>query len=431
MAQPWTAESEARILQGSGDIRSYHFLAHDLVLYHRYGGNPIADPWNLDPVIRPMGYVLFIAFWYWLFTPRIWIPLLAQVFLSIFSIILVYRLVYREFGQKAAKVTSLLFALWPNGILFASTLMTETLYIFIMLCFLYTWSTLKHALSAYKVLPWGLLAVLGILFGISVYVRVSTVYFILLIPFALWFMFKQFYPYQRIRIILTFCISFLITIMPYSLYMYQRYGTFRMTMVDDHNLLYNTISHGLMGRAGRKDSRVVEHNIKLENELDRRLKAAGLDPVNSNPFDRSPYFRALAWEYFRKHPVELPLGMLRGMLRFWLWPDRIWEIANEVLPSKLPLRGVIIGASAAYAFSFHALWLVLLGAGLLRAAKHHKDWFWMFLVAALYFTLVTSSAGNDRYRMQTAAFAFPLTGLGAVQFAAVRARIGAKHTPSD
>lgn len=49
VAQPWTEQGEARLLAGSGDILSFHYLAHDLVLYGRYGGNPQADPYNLDP----------------------------------------------------------------------------------------------------------------------------------------------------------------------------------------------------------------------------------------------------------------------------------------------------------------------------------------------------------------------------------------------
>ena len=89
IAQPWTPKGEDTILHGSRDSLSYHYLAHDLVIYGRYGGNSYADPENLDPAIRPLGYALFLAFWYWLFAPRIWIPLLVQIALSTASVYLV------------------------------------------------------------------------------------------------------------------------------------------------------------------------------------------------------------------------------------------------------------------------------------------------------------------------------------------------------
>lgn len=419
-AQPWTEQGEARILRGSGDIRSYHYLAHDLVLYGRYGGNPVADPKNLDPVIRPLGYALFLAFWYWLFAPKIWIPLLVQVLLSAVSVGLLYALCRQEFGEAAARASSLLFALWTNGILFASTPMTETLYIFVMLVFLYSWSRVKQRFTQTNLLtPQAIVSValLGVAFGLGVYVRVSTVYFALLFPLAFWFVLITLSPIQRLASIATFMTTVALTIAPYSLYMHARYGTFRLTMVDDHNMLYNAISHALYGRSDRKAAAVVEHNNKLTRELEAMLRRDGIDPVSSNPFDRSPYFRRLAWQYYTTYPREIALGMLNGMLRFWWLPDRLWEIANETLPTRFPARQLVVSATLVYTTAYHIVWIVLLLAGARAAWGKHKDWFWIFIVAALYFTLVTNSAGNDRYRMQVAAFAFPLVGLGYAQIA--------------
>lgn len=420
LAQPWTEQGEARILGGSGDIRSYHYLAHDLVLYGRYGGNPIADPYNLDPVIRPMGYALFVAFWYWLVAPKVWVPLFVQVLLSIASIALLYALCRQEFGETAARAASLMFAMWANGILFASTLMTETLYTFVMLAFLYGWSRIRQQLTSHAQLTPQLIssiALLGMMFGLSVYVRVSTVYFAPLFALAFWLVLKTLSPAQRLAMAAAFLAAALLTVAPYSLYMYSRYGTFRLTMVDDHNLLYNAISHALYGRADRKATAVVEHNNKLSRELEAMLQSDGLDPRLSNPFDRSPYFKRLAWRYYTTYPREIALGMLNGMLRFWWLPDRLWEIADEVLPQRTPARPLLIGGALAYTSLYHLVWLLLLLVGVRAVWATRRDWFWIFLVAALYFTLVTNSAGNDRYRMQVAAFAFPLVGLGAATLA--------------
>lgn len=413
VAQPWTEAGETRILKGSKDIRSYHFLAHDWVLEGRYGGNPQADPCHLDPVIRPMGYALFVALWYWLFAPQLWIPLLVQVILSIASIALVYSITRLEFGERAARIAAWMFALFPNGILFASSLMTETVYIFATLLFLRGWVHFKQwAPASERSSPLLKAALLGALFAMSVYVRVSTIYLVLLIPLALWFALRGASVATRLRTGGIFFLTTLTLIMPYSLYMYQRYGTPRLTMVDDYNLLVNTVGHALGGRQGRIDPEALAFKGQLAQELDEQLQRAGLDPYTSNPFERAPHYRRLAIEYIRQYPGEILWGCLQGMFRFWFWPDRLWEVVNEVLPSRTPARGVLVGGVSFYAFTYHAVWLLLLAAGVWRALRTHRDWFWIFSIVALYLTLTANAAGNDRFRMQSAAFAFPLVGLG-------------------
>jgi hypothetical protein len=65
-----------------------------------------------------------------------------------------------------------------------------------------------------------------------------------------------------------------------------------------------------------------------------------------------------------------------------------------------------------YAIGYLLVWLGLLVGGLVIACRVHRDWFWIFLIVALYFTLTAGSAGNDRFRMQVAPFASPLVGAG-------------------
>lgn len=305
IAQPWTEQGEARLLSGSADIRSYHYLAHDLVLYGRYGGNPVADASNLDPAIRPLGYALFVAFWYRIFEPQIWYALLAQIALSTISIVLVYSITRREFSNRAARVATLLFALYPNGVLFACTLMTETLYIFTTLVFLEAWSRFRKNLTDVPraVIAYG--ALLGFLFGLSVYVRVATVYLALLIPFALWFGHGSLSKVGRLWLIASFFSTLLLTVIPYSLYMYQRYGTFRMTIVDDYNLLVNTVGHALGGREGRIDPEAIAFKLQIVTEAEERMRSDGVDPIVSNPFLRGFYYRQVALEYIRRYPYEM------------------------------------------------------------------------------------------------------------------------------
>ncbi|MCS7209341.1 MAG: hypothetical protein NZ874_07195 [Fimbriimonadales bacterium] len=142
------------------------------------------------------------------------------------------------------------------------------------------------------------------------------------------------------------------------------------------------------------------------------METDGVDPVNADPFLKGSYFRELAWDYIRRQPGEIAWGIVQGMARFWLLPDRVGEIASEVIPKRMPARRVLVGTVSTGAFVYHLIWLLLLGVGVVCAWHSRREWFWMFLIVALYLTLSANAAGNDRFRMQSAAFAFPLVGLG-------------------
>lgn len=408
-AKPWTPEGEALQLSSSGDILSYHYLAHDWVVYGRYGGNPEADGWKIDPVIRPLGYALFVALWYWLFAPRLWVALLAQVIVATVSIWLCHRVVLRAFGEPAATWAAWLVALWPNHVLFSATLMTEVIYIFFVLCFLYGYAVWV----AQEPRPVTMSLKLGALFALTIYMRVATVYLTPLMMVILWLGTRARPLREKLLAVGGFAAGVLISIAPYSLYMYNRYGTLRLTMVSEYNMLMNTIGHSIAGRAGMGDEHAQAVAADLWRELTRRLRRAGVSPTQSNPFERAPYFRQIAFEHFQRDPALVITGCLSGMARFWLWPDRVWEVARKALSRNVWLQRGIVAAAQLYAASFLLFWLTCMLVGLRYAFDHHKPWFWLTVLTALYFTAVTNAAGNDRYRMQATAFSIPVVGIGA------------------
>jgi 4-amino-4-deoxy-L-arabinose transferase-like glycosyltransferase len=417
IAQPWTAKGEDTILRGSRDSLSYHYLAHDLVLYGRYGGNAYADVENLDPAIRPLGYALFLAFWYWLFTPRIWIPLLAQIALSTASVYLVYRIVQMMASLSAARFAAFLYAVYPNAILHANSIMTEVLYNFFALTAVYFWVRFhlhRHA-SLRSLLA--LSSIFALFVALGVYARVASMYLALATVILLALFTPVVARGCRLWVGFTAIIVLLIALFPYSLFMYSKYGTFQLTMTDAHNMLFNTVGHSIAGRAARRDPRVAEVKNRLQQELQALFREAGIDPMNSSPFERAPYFRKLAFKYYREQPMTIFTGSLAGMARLWLWPDRIGEIADEVLPKRMPMRrGIVLAAfSVGIAHLMALLGLVVLGIP--HAYQTQRHFFWLFLLVVLYATLTSNAAGNDRYRMQAAPVLFPMAGLGYNAFA--------------
>lgn len=412
LAQPWTPKGEATILEGSGDSLSYHYLAHDLVLYGRYGGNPRADSWNLDPAIRPLGYALFLAFWYWLFTPKIWIPILAQIALSTASIYLVYRIVQMMASRAAARLAALLYAIYPNSILHANSIMTEVLYNFLLLIVVFVWVRLYCQKGDERRWSWKGAAVLAIFAGLCVYARVASWYLMFAIVLLSTILAPATRRTQRLGVGLISIVGLLLTLTPYSLLMYAKYGTFRLTMTESYNMLFNTVGTSIVGRAGRLDPRGLEIDRRLRGELYQMILEAGIDPLNASPFVRERYFRALAFRYYREQPMTILVGSLAGMVRLWLWPDRIGEIANEVLPREASWRTAVIFTAYAVAMIHLLILLGLTVLGTPRAYRAHRKFFWLFFTVVLYATLTSNAVGNDRYRMQAMPVVFPMAGIG-------------------
>jgi 4-amino-4-deoxy-L-arabinose transferase-like glycosyltransferase len=417
IAQPWTPKGEDTILHGSRDSLSYHYLAHDLVIYGRYGGNSYADPENLDPAIRPLGYALFLAFWYWLFAPRIWIPLLVQIALSTASVYLVYRIVQMMASLPAARFAAFLYAVYPNAILHANSIMTEVLYNFFALMAVYFWARFhlhQHAsLRSLLVLA----GIVALVVGLGVYARVASMYLALATVILLAILAPVATHRQRLWVGLTAITVLLLTLVPYSLTMYFKYGTFQLTMTDSYNMLLNTVAHSIAGRRGRIDPEVLKTKRQLRQELFALYQEAGIDPVNSSPFERARYFRKLALKYYREQPMTILTGSLAGMARLWLWPDRIGEIADEVLPKRMPIRRVIVLAAFSVAIAHLMALLGLAALGIPHAYRTQRHFFWLFLLVVLYATLTSNAAGNDRLRMQAAPVLFPMAGIGYEVFA--------------
>jgi hypothetical protein len=199
--------------------------------------------------------------------------------------------------------------------------------------------------------------------------------------------------------------------------MYSNYGTFQLTITDAYNMLLNTVGHSIGGRKGRLDPDVREIKMQLRRELNALYQEAGIDPINSSPFERARYFRKLALKYYREQPMTILTGSLAGMARLWLLPDRIGEIADEVLPKRVPLRGVIVLAAYSVAIVHLLVLLGLVVLGIPQAYRAQRHFFWLFLMVALYVTLTSNAAGNDRFRMQAAPVLFPMAGIGYEVFA--------------
>ncbi|MBY0493518.1 MAG: glycosyltransferase family 39 protein [Cyanobacteria bacterium] len=91
-------------------IDQYHELAKALARGEPFGTTDV--PW---------GYAYYGAFFYWLFGDRVWVPVLAQVFINAAAPVLLYRLALPLVGNRTATLAALILGIFSFNTVYAST----------------------------------------------------------------------------------------------------------------------------------------------------------------------------------------------------------------------------------------------------------------------------------------------------------------------
>lgn len=110
----------------------------DFLFYHNYAekiskGNYL--PLDKTCVIFPhrFGFPLFLGFVYFLFGPFVSTGSLFNIFISTMNIVLVYILAKMIYNPNVARVSAVLYALWPSQIMYSSTIASERLFMTLFL----------------------------------------------------------------------------------------------------------------------------------------------------------------------------------------------------------------------------------------------------------------------------------------------------------
>lgn len=112
----------------------------------QYGGNDdIAD----------MGYGIYVGFVYWITGNNIIVVRLLKCLLSSFTVLLIYRLAKRNFGEQTGRVAAIFCALWPNFWYYCTIHLKETEMVFLAVLFVEQADQMLRArqFTAWKVLP--------------------------------------------------------------------------------------------------------------------------------------------------------------------------------------------------------------------------------------------------------------------------------------
>ena len=156
-----------------GDTASYLEPGRNLILHGQYvsGGLPEID--------RTPGYPLFTTLTGMAFD-NVLLTVLAQIVLSMLSLLLIRRTAERVFPNRGAGITAAwLYALEPISILYTVRLMPETLFVLLLL------AMVDRLLAFYETSKLSTLAVSGLLLAAATYVRPVSYYLVFPLAAAL------------------------------------------------------------------------------------------------------------------------------------------------------------------------------------------------------------------------------------------------------
>jgi 4-amino-4-deoxy-L-arabinose transferase-like glycosyltransferase len=167
---------------------------------------------------RSPGTSVLWAGLYWSFGHRYGVVRFSQCVLDTLTILLVFGIGRRCFGDKVALLAAAIYAVWPTALLYSSQLGSEPLYTFLFCCFILV--SLEFAERA----NWPRSVAAGVLLGLAMLTRGNAVMMVaLMIPWSVWHFWRT--PRLAVR---GFAISFvaLVMLVPWTIRNYWIFHAF-------------------------------------------------------------------------------------------------------------------------------------------------------------------------------------------------------------
>ena len=111
--------------------------------------------WSGSDELSDMGYGIYVGFIYWLTGNSIIIVRFLKCLLSSWTVVLVYRLTKRNFGEQTARLAAIFCAFWPNFWYYCGIHLKETEMVFMCVLFIEQADQMLRSrqFTAWKVIP--------------------------------------------------------------------------------------------------------------------------------------------------------------------------------------------------------------------------------------------------------------------------------------
>ncbi len=414
MFKPYNHLDEVIVSDGAG----YHKLAVHFIRTYIY---QIPNS-NLDS-IRPPVYPFFLAVNYFLFGINISAPILAQQFIALASVFLLYRIGSLLFAKKNGFIAAVILCFEPDHIFYSFDLVSDTLYVFLFLL-----STYFMIVFFQRDKLWHL--ILGVfLLGIATLDRPINIFTPILL--AAIFCVKAYFCNESWMKVLKYSgivlIVFLMTIAPWSIRNKITYDSYALSSITGINLLDFNVATTIRSNTNEpldsirddlyEQSLLIGDSVKMNNNsfYDSNIKTkVALDYIKQNKWD---YIKANLLGIMNLYGVVTYKVSLNRFFRMnQTCDERDVDYAKVAggslsrLLKKKPVFIIIAFANLSYLIASYILAL-LGGIFLLKEKKYTVLISILFVIG--YFTVLTGVVGIVvRYKLPISPFYILLIPLG-------------------
>lgn len=420
LVKPWEPFVQENIILQS-DAKSYHLLAT-----HLLSQNEFVNESGAPESLRTPLYPLFLSLSYFLFGQNPVIPIIFQIILDCISCVLLFHIIKKYTTANIAFISSLFYALDPYLIFFSVTLLSETLFIFILITatLFLTGSMQSHSQKYFYIY----ITLAGCFFGLATLVRPISLYLVIVIPlFLLLVKRKSFKPVLIGAAV--FITAFCLSVLPWGIRNINTFGTLSLSTSGSFNLLALYVSPFEAARRNQPTEIVKQ---SLLNEADSLMVKDGFVISSMNDFQKAKYWNDLSFKYiqnnFREFLKYSVIGIshsfmnlgTRGFADMLQLPHREerFEIKgkeNLILQFRdfMKQKSVYEISIALIVLMFLLLQYTCLITGVIASWKVvSKSYLWFSLIMTAYFILLTGAAGLVRFRLPAIPFYLVFAGAG-------------------
>ena len=399
-------------------------LVHDAIRYN-YLGKSILDSKSFSAFssFRTPGYPVYIALIYSIFGTRVWVVLLTHIFLDIGTVILVFLLAKKLFGNDSiAKIAAFLYSICILSVCMAMMLITEVLFLFIL--------TLSILLFLKAIETWRIRNFVLVAFLVGLAALVKPVAKYVPVVMAVTLLFQREKGFSTLVRIVVLILVFLVTIAPWQARNFQKFGFYALSDIQGSMLFRYNVAFVKAFDEG-----------KSVQEAEKELIGDAVEGIE-NPFERSKIYQRIAIKYISEHPFKFLYYHMKGCANLFLATPKYTVIYLLGLKSKPRYKfsvqeGFWERIKKSFMNSRNEYFLTPIFAlkqfleyltfviGLFVLYRMGKKQYCILLILIiLYFTAVSGVAGQSRYRMPTVPFYLSLSAAGFYEaFKYIRRRV--------
>ncbi len=378
------------------------------------------------------GYPLFLAGVARVFPNSLAIPVIQNVIMGLGAVLL-WR-IGLLFSQKIAWTAALFFAFEPAGIFYSNYIVTEPLFIFFVLTFLYVLLIYRDSLFTGALVP-------GVLLGIATMVR--PVGEILLPAVLVFYLVGKHFSLKQVSIFFgVFLAGWLVVVSPWMFRNKVLFGRAELSSVASWQLYHSHAPHFYAYKNGiseRDAERLFQERLEMVDPYIEEVRAGKVGSLR-----HAPYMWQVGLDYIRQYPFQFGLFHIAKTAPFFI-SDGLRQIARDtqlhLVPainmSSLVLLGDAKGLlnaltkdpttfilfSVGFLFWLGINILIVIGSvAILRSAKGALRALALFLLLAILLTALVAggAVAHPRYRYSVSPFMFLLAAVGLSEIKARR-----------